>query len=102
MYRVILDPRFRADYRAVRRENPGIASELSAAIDELTQTGTLPEEYRPHELTNPGGNYNGHQEFHLSEGKVDVIVLYIVHKNQTLIRLVRMGTHGALFQGPML
>ena len=47
----------------------------------------------------PGGNYNGHIDFHLSDGLVDVVVLYLPHKTNPVIRLVRMGTHQELFSG---
>ena len=43
------------------------------------RTGAVPNEYGPHELSNPGGNYNGHIDFHLSDGMVDVVVLYMPH-----------------------
>lgn len=69
---------------------------------ELVENGVVPEEYRPHALVNPGGNYNGHIDFHLSDGKVDVLVLYMPHKTNPVIQLVRMGTHEELFAGPML
>ena len=100
-YRVILDPRFKSDYRRVRREHPGIVDELTEAIDEFAQNGTLPEAYGAHELLNPGGNYNGHWEFHLSDGAVDVLVIYIPHRTEPVIRFVRMGSHRELFQGPL-
>ena len=62
--------------------------------------GSLPAEYGAHELSNPGGNYNGRIDFHLSDGLVDVVVLYLPHKTNPVIRLVRMGSHEELFQGP--
>ncbi len=43
---------------------------------------------------------NGHIDFHLSDGLVDVVVLYLPHKTNPVIRLVRMGSHEELFQGP--
>ena len=55
----------------------------------------------PTELTNPGGNHNGHIDSHLSDGLVDVIVLYPPLRTNPIIRLARMGTHGELFQGPL-
>ena len=76
-------------------------SEFKAAVAELVAHGLLPAEYGAHELSNPGGNYNGHIDFHLSDGLVDVVVLYLPHKTNPVIRLVRMGTHQELFQGPL-
>lgn len=40
-------------------------------------------------------------DFHLSDGQVDVVVLYMPHKTNPSIRLVRMGTHEDLFQGQL-
>ena len=34
------------------------------------------------------------------DGEVDVLVLYLPHKTNPIIRLVRMGSHKELFQGP--
>ncbi len=101
MYEVIFEPNFRADYRKVRRIWPGVAKEFSAALELLRANGELPESYGAHELTNPGGNYNGHVDFHLSDGEVDVVVLYRPHKTNPSIRFVRMGRHEDLFQGQL-
>ncbi len=102
MYEIRLDSSFVADYRRVTRRSPRIKAEFEAAVSELAAHGELPEEYRAHILSNPGGNYNGHVDFHLSDGEVDVIVLYLPHKTNPVIRLVRMGSHDELFQGPAL
>lgn len=100
MHSIKFDAAFITDYRRVTRRHPLIKRELSAAIRELSESGALPESYGAHVLDNPGGNYNGHVDFHLSDGKVDVVVLYLPHKSNPVIRFVRMGTHGELFQGP--
>lgn len=99
MYEVKLEPQFQTDYRRVMREHPELKPEFRAAVRELMQTGSVSEHYRPHVLQNPGGNYNGHIDFHLSDGKTDVIVLYAPHKTNPIIHLVRMGSHDELFRG---
>ena len=101
MYAIKFDASFTADYRRITRQHPQIKRELNAAIHELSENGELPDSYGAHLLDNPGGNYNGHVDFHLSDGKVDVVVLYLLHKTNPVIRFVRMGTHGELFQGPI-
>ena len=40
-------------------------------------------------------------EFHLADGMVDVLVLFMPHRSNPVIRLVRMGSHQELFQGPL-
>lgn len=99
MHELKFEPGFRDDYRRVKREWPGVVKELHTALELLASDGSLPDEYGAHELDNPGGNYNGHIDFHLSDGVIDVLVLYMPHKSNPSIRFVRMGKHSELFQG---
>lgn len=101
MFEVKYGPAFKADFRRVMRRHPHLLAEFKAAVAELVAHGEVPEEYGPHALSNPGGNYNGHVDFHLSGGLVDVIVLYLPHRTNPSIRLVRMGSHEELFQGEL-
>ncbi len=101
MFKLQPEPQFITDYQRVVRVHPTLKPELRSALQELAASGTLPATYRPHRLTNPGGNYNGHMEFHLADGEVDVLVLYMPHHSNPIIRLVRMGSHAELFQGPL-
>lgn len=101
MYEIKPEPQFQNDYRRVMRKHPELKPEFQAAVRELMQSGNVSEQYRPHVLQNPGGNYNGHVDFHLSDGKTDVVVLYVPHKTNPQIRLVRMGSHDELFYGPV-
>lgn len=100
MYELIFEPAFRSDYRRIKRAWPAVAYELRGALELLRVSGVLPAEYGAHELSNFGGNYNGCIDFHLSDGVVDVIVLYVPHKSNPSICFVRMGTHEGLFRGP--
>ena len=100
MYAIKFDTSFIADYRRVTRAHPHIKGEFDAAMRELAEHGVLPGSYGARALDNPGGNYNGHIDFHLSDGAVDVVVLYLPHKTNPVIRFVRMGTHAELFRGP--
>lgn len=102
MFAIKVEPRFRTDYQRVMRAHPQLRKDFAEAVEELAQTGSVPDEYHPHILANPGGNYNGYIDFHLSDGAIDVIVLYLPHRTNPIIRLVRMGTHEELFQGPVL
>lgn len=99
MWEIRVDSAFKADYRRVMRLHPQLRSEFAAAVEELSRTGTLSEGYGAHVLGNPGGIYNGYVDFHLSDGRVDVVVLYLPHKSNPIIRLVRMGSHNELFRG---
>lgn len=100
MYILTYDNQFKIDYRNFKRNHPELKKELKNVLEQLQKTGTVSSSYNPHILDNFGGNYNGHMEFHLSDGKVDVLVLYMPHKTNPKIRLVRIGSHKELFQGP--
>lgn len=99
MFQIKVEASFKADYKRVAQSHPEIRRELARAVELLRSDGALPEGYSPHELASPGGNYNGHMEFHLAEGRFDVLVIYMPHKTSLSIRLVRMGSHEELFQG---
>lgn len=101
MYTLIRDTAFVEDYKRTMRAHPELKKDFLAAVRELAATGAVPPEYSPHVLDNPGGNYNRHVDFHLSDGVVDVVVLYMPHKTNPSIRFVRMGTHEELFRGSM-
>lgn len=100
MFDIKVENSFKTDYRRIMRMYPQLKKELASALEELHLHGKLPAEYGAHILDNPGGNYNGHVDFHISDGLVDVIVLYMPHKTNPVIRLVRIGSHVDLFQGP--
>ena len=95
MFEIKVEAQFKADYKRTMRIHPQLKTEFRAAVAELAAHGSLPAEYGANELSNPGGNYNGH-----IDGLVDVVVLYLPHKTNPVIRLVRMGSHEELFQGP--
>ena len=101
MFEIKVEVQFKADYKRTMHNYPQLKTEFKAAIAELAAHGSLPAECGAHELYNPGGNYNGHIDFHLSDGLVDVVVLYLPHKTNPVIRLVRMGSYQELFQGPL-
>lgn len=100
-YIIKYDSTFKRDYKRGMGGHPELKGEFRAAVAELAAHGRPPESYHPHPTTNLVGNYNGHIDFHLSTGKVDVVVLYMPHRTNPVIRLVRMGTHRELFQGKM-
>lgn len=100
MYKLTYDSQFKKDYKKFRMNHPELLNDFKQALQQLRNKGMVNSSYHPHILIKPGGNYNGHYEFHLSDGKVDVLILYKPHKTNPLIRLVRMGSHNELFQGP--
>lgn len=71
------------------------------SLNQLHFNGVVNAEYQPHILNNRGGNYTGCYEYHLSDGKVDVLVIYMPHKTNPTIRLIRVGSHHELFHGTL-
>lgn len=53
-------------------------------------------------LDRPRGIYSGYAEFHLAEGKMDVLVIYSERPEASTIRFIRMGSHDEPFDGPLL
>lgn len=100
-YQIKYDPAFKADYKRVMRLHPALRKEFQEAVRVIVETDTVPEQYTPHKLKQVRGNYNGHIDFQLSDGKVDVVVLYLPHKTSPIIRFVRMGSHNLLFKGSL-
>ena len=95
------EPAFKSDYKRIAKKHPGIAKEFDEVLISLYEMGEIPKAYTPRFLMNPGGNYSGNMEFHLSDGKVDVIVIYKPHKTNPQVRFIRMGSHEELFRGPL-
>lgn len=101
MYSVKVEPQFKIDYKITMRKYPHLKKEFENVVQGLMESGKVSAEYSPHILDNVGGNYNGYMEFHLSDGQVDVLVLYMPHRTNPVIRLVRMGSHNELFRGSL-
>lgn len=67
-------------------------TKLREAISLLSETGTLPQRFKPHKLT---GEYKGAWECHIGP---DWLMIYNKEKTIKLIRLIRTGTHADLFR----
>ena len=100
-FELIFEPQFTKDYRKLKKEHPELISDLRGSFKELSMYGIVNEISKLHTLNNRGGNYNGNQEYHLSNVKVDVLVIYNPHKTNPTIRMIRIGTHKDLFQGEL-
>lgn len=59
MFEIKVEAQFKADYKRTMRIHPQLKTEFKAAVAELAARGSLPAEYGAHELSNPGGSYNG-------------------------------------------
>ena len=66
-------------------------TKLREAISLLSETGTLPQRFKPHKLT---GEYKGAWGCHIGP---DWLMIYNKEKTIKLIRLIRTDTHADLF-----
>ena len=89
MYQLKLEPQFKKDYQRLKHHHPELIDELMNTLNQLHLNGIVNAEYRPHILD------------HLSDGKVDVLVIYMPHKTNPSIRLIRVGSHNELFHSTL-
>ena len=88
---------FKRDYKRIRKtpyHSKNIDALLATALGILVKDRPLPEKNRDHNLT---GNWIGYRECHI---KPDLLLVYQkVDKNSdSILRLVRLGTHSELFR----
>lgn len=88
---------FKADYKRWRKSVAGLSEEIEAIVDYVTEVGEIPTEYNPHELTDPDLPYYGLHDFHLFDGKIDLVVIYNEYRNHRVINFLRLGPHKDLF-----
>ena len=102
MITIKFDQQFQTDFKRISRRIPQIVTELEYVIEAIEEYGHVPESYNPHMLDRPRGIYSGYAEFHLAEGKMDVLVIYSERSEASTIRFIRLGSHDELFDGPLL
>ncbi|WP_158275797.1 type II toxin-antitoxin system YafQ family toxin [Bifidobacterium catulorum] len=89
--------RFDKHFKRLARYDASLAEELVSLMYEALQTtGRVPEMYRPHVLSNPGGLYNNCMEFHLAD---DVLVVYYPPDPDSFVRMLAILTHDELRTG---
>ena len=64
---------------------------VGETIRKLANGEPLPESYRPHQLT---GNYKNCMECHI---KPDLLLIYQLDDEVLILKLLRLGSHSALF-----
>lgn len=83
---------FKRDYKRTKAtpRHKDIEELLSEVVGLLADDKPLKEKYRDHGL---GGNWKEHRECHL---KPDLLLIY-KKPDQTILRMVRLGSHSELF-----
>lgn len=68
MFEIGFSGEYLSDYRRLSRSLPGCADEIrELVVNEIQETGAVPQSYGPHVLVNAGGVYNGCMEFHVRD-----------------------------------
>lgn len=99
MFTIRYEPQFKKDYKKFKHQHPELIKDFRNTLNQLMNTGKVGKGYNLHPLDKGGANYSGYFDYHLSDGKVDVVVIYKPHKTNPQIRLVRIGSHRDLFSG---
>lgn len=90
-FRVQWTSRFKKDYKLCISRGLNM-SLIDDAIRILAEKGSLPAEYKEHNLT---GDWQGFRECHI---KPDWLMVYAVGNNTLTLTLSRTGTHSDLFR----
>jgi len=90
MYSIDYSNRFKKDVKRCAKRGLDIMA-LHTAISLLSQTGTLPPEYKAHKLT---GNYAGLWECHI---KPDWLMVWNQNETAMKLLLLKTGSHSDLF-----
>ncbi len=89
-YKVIPSKRFEKDMKRCKKRGYNMQL-IKDAIELLAQTGSLPEEYRPHKLS---GQYAGCWECHIQP---DWLMIWEQDDAELILLMTNTGTHSDLF-----
>lgn len=90
MFTVKITRQFKKDVELCRKRGLDTTL-LRKAILILSETGTLPDSYRPHKLA---GDYAGHWEAHLQS---DWLLVWKKETKTLILTMTATGTHADLF-----
>ncbi|MCQ2569774.1 MAG: type II toxin-antitoxin system YafQ family toxin [Limosilactobacillus sp.] len=97
-WQITYDQTFIRDVKRWKLLVPDLQRELRAIIEYILEYGEIPNEYNPHSLIDPTLPYSGNMDFHLFDGKVDLIVIYLEISKRKVFRFIRLGSHEELFR----
>jgi mRNA interferase YafQ len=89
---LIILPRFKRDYRTVRKHAEFDAETLEYVFDVLIASEKLPKALREHRLGSRGESWSGFTECHLG---ADLLLIYRIRRRAVVLH--RIGTHQQLF-----
>ncbi|MDC2828421.1 type II toxin-antitoxin system YafQ family toxin [Limosilactobacillus mucosae] len=96
-WKITYDREFMNDVDHWSKKIDGLQTELRSIAAYILEYGEIPEEYNPHKLTDTLLPYTGNMDFHLLDGKVDIIIIYAEINKHKVFRFMRLGSHSELF-----
>ncbi len=90
MYSIDYSGKFKKDLKTCQKRNLPLR-EIYTVIQLLSETGTLPPQYRPHKLS---GNWQNAWECHI---KPDWLLVWEQYDTELRLLMLRTGTHSDIF-----
>ena len=90
MYTLKITSQFKKDLKRIQN-NPAKIKHLKEVLEFLEIDGAVPERFKPHRLI---GDYVGFLECHVEN---DLLLIWL-DPEESVIKLVRLGTHSELFK----
>ena len=92
-YTLEVSTKFKKDFRRCMKRGLNM-EKIQEAMLILSETGTLPPEYRPHKLV---GDYAGMWECHISGPNSDWLMVWAQNDTELTLLMLRTGSHSDLF-----
>lgn len=90
MLEIVTTRRFKKDLKRCHKRGKSI-DKIEWIVSELQRIKSLPQSNKDHPLI---GNWSGYRECHIEP---DWLLIYMIDDEQSLLHLVRTGTHSDLF-----
>lgn len=91
MYKLVASKRFKKDYRKLAKAGLFDTKLINQVIGTLMRGELLAQNFRDHALK---GQLNGFRECHI---KPDLLLIYRVYNEKSILELIRIGSHSQLF-----
>lgn len=75
-WKIHYDREFKADVKRWKKQIPELQEEMRAIVNFILEFGYIPDDYNPHSLNDPTLPYYGNMDFHLFDGRLDLVVIY--------------------------
>lgn len=96
-WQISFDRQFKLDVNRWNKKVNNLQDELHRIIDYILEYGEIPEEYDLHQLVDPSLPYTGNMDFHLFDGKSDLLIIYTEINRRKVFRFMRLGNYNELF-----